>query len=206
MHRSVEEPAGVQGTFPWASGRVFERRGKRSGMPEGRRWGNGIFSRRGVESQDHTAGRNWETLDAHSIKIRIARSGDVHPNPGPRWSDNWNQTATVKRIRKADCGATRAGWDHTRSGLTPPVKVLQTNIGSLKGNWIELRALLEDEQPDIVLIQETLLRPIQVVKFDGYYVCRRDRKTARGASGEIRGGGIATLITTRREKDILLKP
>ena len=141
----------------------------------------------------------WGYLDLHSALCRIALSGDVHPNPGPSDVRPSRVTTATRRTSRADSGTRKTEWATGRAGHTPPIKVLQSNVGSLKGNWVEIRALLASEKPDIVLLQETQLRPVQVVKFEGYHTCRRDRKTARGISEAVKGGGVATLISTRRK-------
>ena len=59
--------------------------------------------------------------------------------------------------------------------------MLQFNSGSVPANTHKIRSRLEEQRPDLVLIQEINLKKNQHVKFDGHEVMRKDRATPRNS-------------------------
>ena len=72
------------------------------------------------------------------------------------------------------------------------------NAGSVYSNLEEIRKRVSSEHPDVVLIQETQQLPAgTTVKISGYSLLNRARKTPRNGEN-IRGGGVAILVTSSR--------
>ena len=75
------------------------------------------------------------------------------------------------------------------------LRVLQINVESLRAHQTELLNLFAEVNADVVLIQETWLRPNDTLSIKGWQVAARtDRKVSRQEGKEIRGGDILTLI------------
>ena len=88
----------------------------------------------------------------------------------------------------------------TSKNISPPytvkrrVAVLQLNAENINAKKVEIEKLIHATNSDVVLIQEShLTKNAKTPSFPGYNVLRKDRETARG-SGQIRGGGLITLI------------
>lgn len=62
------------------------------------------------------------------------------------------------------------------------------------GKKRELEDLLENLNPDLVLLQETHLKPLSTFEIAGYTTYRSDRKTPRRTGEAISGGGVANLV------------
>lgn len=84
------------------------------------------------------------------------------------------------------------------------LKVIQYNSNGLSGSKrLELMHLLEVEEPDLVLIQESWLTKLQVLKIPKYHVERRDRITSRKGPGEkVKGGGVLILVRDTEESRV----
>ena len=75
------------------------------------------------------------------------------------------------------------------------LKVIQWNVDGLSTSLVDLKSLVEREPDiDILLIQETKLRPpVPDPLLDGYVAIRRDRPIVPGGGGS-RGGGLLTYV------------
>ena len=78
--------------------------------------------------------------------------------------------------------------------------MLQFNLGLVPANIHEIRSRLEEQRPDLVLIQESNLKQEQHVKFNDYKVIRTDRITPRNSKKKIRGGGVLILINKHNKQ------
>lgn len=67
------------------------------------------------------------------------------------------------------------------------IKILHWNIQSINSNRYNLLALIHKFSPDLVLLNETWLKPYQNFHIKNYHVMRIDKPTSTG-------GGVATLI------------
>lgn len=67
-------------------------------------------------------------------------------------------------------------------------KIMQWNCQGISNNYADLINLIHDENPDIILLNETWLKPDRNFKIKNYHIERLDRVDG------VRGGGIATLI------------
>jgi exonuclease III len=74
---------------------------------------------------------------------------------------------------------------------------IQWNCESIAAKATELQLRAKQLNADVLLIQETHLRPCSRLKLAGYTTVRMDRSTARGPSGKVAGGGV--LIGIREE-------
>ena len=105
----------------------------------------------------------------------IAMSGDVHPNPGPQ----------------------RRSQQHIRPPPPPTqrhLRVLQVNVNGWRARQGALEHLLREQRPDVVLLQETKIKPgDRTPPTPGFAALRRDRTIHRGGNAQPQGG-LATLV------------
>lgn len=74
----------------------------------------------------------------------------------------------------------------------------QLNIGSLVPHLAELQLRLDQERPDIVLLEETNLQPPFLSKFCNYHPLHEARTEPRQKGKKLRGGGVSTLVRSDR--------
>ena len=111
-------------------------------------------------------------------------------------------TVSKNAHRVALRDSTRKKKKKTRSSKdslqTPPVKIIQWNINGLRSKEVILKKMIEDHQPDIVILQETNLeKDITWKPPPGYNVERKDRENTRSKETKESGrnhGGVLTLI------------
>ena len=75
--------------------------------------------------------------------------------------------------------------------------MVQWNADGINAKKVELMKFLDDYQPDLLLVQETKLKPSDALRIPEYHVLRKDRTRGRRRDGTDRGadgGGVATLI------------
>lgn len=65
------------------------------------------------------------------------------------------------------------------------ISIISWNANSIKGKILELRAYVKDKNPDILLLQETHLRPSDSLSIPNYITYRNDRLTHRGGGTAI---------------------
>ena len=79
------------------------------------------------------------------------------------------------------------------------LSVLQWNMNGWSQHFGDLQALIKAHQPDVILLQETHLKPAGSsssplpIKVPGYHITRCDRSIERSESGRT-GGGVMTLV------------
>ena len=116
------------------------------------------------------------------------------------WQRNqqWTCSACTARNRQ---GPTNQPDVDTVPGRSPQVasrsslKVVQWNVDGLSTSLVDLKGLVEREPDiDILLIQETKLKPpMSDPQLEGYVPLRRDRPILPGRGGS-RGGGLLTFV------------
>lgn len=70
-------------------------------------------------------------------------------------------------------------------------KVLQWNIRGFNCNYNELRRIIGNEDPSVISLQETLLKPNQNVSLSSYQIFRKDVDPNWGSRAH---GGVAILV------------
>lgn len=83
--------------------------------------------------------------------------------------------------------------------LAQGILVVSWNANSLNPKKFELIDFLNDNSPDVVLIQETFLRPYTSIKFPNFKVYRNDRPNGHG-------GGTAVLVKGTHNHTLLPTP
>ena len=176
--RRIRRPSSTSSGF-WVAGLEKNSPSPRRATPE---------PTRGIESRD--------PVDAKALQ----KCGDVHPNPGPGEPQRPQQRPYVSH-RRGHCQATSLSTTTpTTTSTVPPtnstttISVLHANIVVWNANQAEIGELLHRDHPDLVLLQETNLRPSNVVKIRGYACVRRDRVTPRDDAGPVKGGGVMILV------------
>ena len=79
------------------------------------------------------------------------------------------------------------------------LNIISWNANSVKGKMGELKEFLYEAEVDILLIQETFLKPTDPLKVPNYNIYRNDRLTGRG-------GGTAVIIKRNIEHHRLETP
>ena len=67
------------------------------------------------------------------------------------------------------------------------------NVDGIRTRKTEIAKMIEDNKPDVLCLQETKLRPENIVKVHGYTCFRRDRVTGRSGT-DVNGGGLMILV------------
>ena len=80
------------------------------------------------------------------------------------------------------------------------ISVLQFISGSVLANIHKIRSRLEEQRPDLVLIQESNLKKEQYVKFNEYNAIRTNRITPRNSKKKIREEEVLILINNYNKK------
>jgi exonuclease III len=83
-----------------------------------------------------------------------------------------------------------------RPHTTPAVfRILSWNVGGLSAaRVVELKKLLDDTNADVVCLQEAQESAGRKLSFPGYRIFQRPRTRGRILGGELKGGGVITLV------------
>ena len=77
------------------------------------------------------------------------------------------------------------------------IKVMQSNLRGLKNKKLDLKALIADNEPDVICLNETFLKNDETLKINGYNTITLNRRT--------RGIGVMILIKDHIKTDEITK-
>ncbi|KAG5868402.1 hypothetical protein JTB14_005259 [Gonioctena quinquepunctata] len=75
-----------------------------------------------------------------------------------------------------------------QTNISQHIKIAQWNIRSASANYDELKIIIDEERPDIIMLNETFLQPNKKFNIKHYTIIREDRHDGYG--------GLAIAINT----------